>query len=66
MKNDETIIVFRLLEAKKVNHGPFRNVENSHCSTDSTDVDLASDRVNWDVDHFDAEILAGLVKGSMS
>lgn len=48
-----------------VNHGPFVEMQNSHCSTDSTNVDLAGDWVNWDVNYFDAEVLASLVKGSM-
>lgn len=38
---------------------------NSHCSTDPSDVNLASDRVDGDVNYFDAEVLAGLVKGCM-
>lgn len=41
------------------------NDQNSHCSTDSTNVDLASDRVDRNMDYFDVEILTGLVKGGM-
>lgn len=44
---------------------PFLNDQNSHCSTDSTNVDLASDRIDGNMDYFDAEVLAGLVKGGM-
>ena len=41
------------------------NDQNSHRSTDSTNIDFASDRVNGNMDYFDAEVLASLVKGGM-
>ena len=43
----------------------FMNVQNSHCSTNSTNVDLAGDRVDRDMNYFDAEVLASLVKGGV-
>jgi hypothetical protein len=41
------------------------NDQNSHCSTGSTNVDLASDRVDRNMDYFDVEVLTSLVKSGM-
>ena len=58
--------MFRLLKKGQVNQYAIDNEQRgSHSSTDSSDVNLASDWVDGDVNDFDAEVLSSLVKGSM-